>query len=221
MRNDEIMAFPLGKTPKRTLKDIEEWLNPEEVYHLIISKTWPYKKKLAFYRKRDRALMALYFITGGRNNEVLKLKKSNFDLTSDPQFSIIKGMYISKRAKKTIARYGAKVTRRIPIRLPLFGDLLPFTLLVVDYLDELDDEDDLFDFGVRRSHQIIKYVTGKWVHWFRAMSENFYGQVFRDAVKLAKFIGITNVQSVMAYIPFDEKAYEKDLLEKTKTAKQP
>lgn len=210
------MAFPLGKTRKRTLKDIDEWLSPEEVYALILGKTWPYKERLGFYQKRDRCLMALYFLTGGRNNEVLKLRKTNFDLISDPQFVIIEGMYISKRAKKTIARYGAKVSRRINIRLPLSGRLSPFTILVLDYLDVINDEDKLFNFSVRRSHQIIKFATGKWVHWFRAMCENFYGQVFRDAVKLAKFMGVTNVQSVMAYIPFDEKAYEKDLLERTR-----
>lgn len=210
------MAIPLGKAPKRTLKDIQKWLEPEEIYDLIVSKTWPYKERVNFYQKRDHCLMALYFLTGGRNNEVLKLRKNNFDLTSDPEFVIIKQMYISKRAEKTIARYGAKVTRRIPIRLPLFGRLSLFTYLVIDYLQLIDEDDKLFDFGVRRSHQIIKFVTGKWVHWFRAMSENFYGQVFRDAVKLAKFMGVTNVQSVMAYIPFDEKAYERDLREKTR-----
>lgn len=198
------------------MKDIDKWLTPEQIYDLIRVKTWPYKETPDFYKARDRCLMALYFLTGGRNNEVLRLFKSNFDLTSNARFIFIKEMHISKRAKKTIARYGAKVSERIPIRLPLFGKLSPFTFLVQDYLDLLDDDDRLFSFGVRRSHQIIKYVTGKWVHWFRAMSENFYGQIFRDAVKLAKFIGVTNVQSVMAYIPFDEKAYEKDLLERTR-----
>jgi len=205
------MAFPIGKVAKRTLKDIDEWLTPEQIYELIISKKWPYKETPQFYMKRDRCLMALYFLTGGRNNEVLTLKKKNFKLTADPQFIILKGMRISKRTKKTISRFGAKVTRRTNIRLPLFGKLGPFTLLVMDYLDVLDDDDKLFSFGTHRSHQIIKYVTGKWVHWFRAMSENFYGQIFMDAVKLAKFIGVKNVQSVMDYIPFDEKAYEKDL----------
>lgn len=210
------MAVPIGKIAKRTLKDVDEWLTPEEIYDLITSGSWPYKETPTFYKTRDRCLMALYFLTGGRNNEVLRLKKKNFNLTTDPQFIILKRMHISKRTKKTISRFGAKVTKRINIRLPLFGKLSPFTMLVMDYLDLLDDDDKLFDFSVRRSHQIIKHVTGKWVHWFRAMSENYYGQIFMDAVKLAKFMGVTNVQSVMAYIPFDEKAYKRDLLERAK-----
>ena len=210
------MAFPIGRVAKRTLKDVEEWLTPEQIYDLITSRSWHHKENPSFHEKRDRCLMALYFLTGGRNNEVLKLKKKNFDATTHPQFIILKRMYISKRTKKTISRFGAKVTRRINIRLPLFGRLSPFTLLVMDYLDLINDDDKLFDFSVRRSHQIVKHVTGKWVHWFRAMSENYYGQIFMDAVKLAKFMGVTNVQSVMAYIPFDEKAYEKDLLKRTR-----
>lgn len=210
------MRFRRDGTDRRTLKDIEEWLKPEEIYDLITSKSWHYKTDIEFYQKRDKALMSLYFLTGGRNNEALRLRKRNFDQISDPQFILLKGMYISKRTKKTIAKRGPRVTIRTDIRLPLFGRLSPFTLLVLDYLDQIYEEDRLFPFSVRRSHQIIKDVTGKWVHWFRAQSENFYGKVFMDPVKLAKFIGITNIQSVMDYVPFDEKAYEKDLLTRTR-----
>lgn len=206
------MAVPIGNIPKRTLKDIKEWLTPEQIYDLIISKMWPYKETPQFYKKRDRCLMALYFLTGGRNNEVLQLRKKNFDMTSEIKYIVIYGMPISKRSEKTIARYGPKVTQRNPIRLPLFGRLEPFTRLVEDHLASINEKDKLFNFGVHRSHQIIKYVTGKWVHWFRAMTEDFYGKVvFKDSVKLAKFIGVTNVQSVMAYIPLDQEIYKKDL----------
>ena len=209
------MAVPLGPKPKRTLKDIDKWLNAEEIYKLITARTWPYKQTPDFYKTRDRALMALYFLTGGRNNEVVKLKKAQFIVQKE--FVVIKGMHISKRAKKTIAKYGPKVTMREPIYLPRFKSLEPFTQLIINHLEQLkgDPEQKLFLFGTRRSHQIIKFVTGKWVHWFRSMSENFYGEIFGDAVKLAKFIGVTNVQSVMPYIPLDKKAYKRDLKEKT------
>ena len=210
------MAVPLGPKPKRTLKDIDRWLEPEEIYKLITARVWPYKETPQFYHTRDRALMSLYFLTGGRNNEVLRLKKSQFTVQKD--FVVIKGMHISKRTKRVIARYGAKVTKRVPIYLPRFKSLEPFTQLVIDYLNLLQPRSKdalLFNFSVRRSHQIIKFVTGKWVHWFRAMSENFYGELLDDAIRLAKFVGVTNVQSVMPYIPLNEEAYVKDLKEKT------
>lgn len=219
------MAVPLGSKPKRTLKDIDKWLTAEEIYKLITGRVWPYKQTPDFYRTRDKALMALYFSTGCRNNEVLLLKKSQFTVKKD--FVTIRGMYISKRSKKMIARHGAKITTRVPIHLPQLDTLSeekfakalePFTQLIIDHLKLLEPRSKdakLFNFAERRSHQVISFVTGKWVHWFRAMSENFYGKLFGDAVRLAKFMGIINVQSVMPYVPFDEKAYLKDLQEKT------
>lgn len=46
-----------------------------------------------------QALVAALFETGGRVREVLKLRPENFDLRSDPNFIIVKGMPVVKRKK--------------------------------------------------------------------------------------------------------------------------
>lgn len=51
-------------------------------------------------RERDRALLASAFLTGGRINEVLRLKKEHFDLSSDPNLIVIRAMPVSKRFEK-------------------------------------------------------------------------------------------------------------------------
>jgi len=193
----------------RTLSDIKEWLSAAEVYKLITNKTWPYKVNMKYYYARDKALMAIDFVGAFRNNEPLKvLKKSSFEDT--PAWLILRGGKISKRSKKLLARHGARITVRSNISFPKFTHpLQPFTDLVLDYLAMLEPDSVLFRFRERRHHQIVMQATDKWVHWLRAMGENWYGHnVFiNDPVSLAKFIGVVNVQSVMPYTAFDEASY--------------
>jgi len=199
----------MDKVVKRTLKDIDEWLVAGDVYQLITESHWPYKTNVDFYVKRDKALMSIDFVGAFRNNEPLKhLRKTNF--VDAGNWLILEGGRISKRSKKVIAKYGSRVTTREQIRFPKFQHpLQPFTDSVLAYLELLDVDQVLFRFGERRHHQIVYTSTGKWVHWLRAMGENWYGHnVFRnDPVSLAKFIGVVNVQSVMPYTGFDEESY--------------
>lgn len=203
----------LGKGKKRTLKDIDAWLTAKEVYKLITRKTWPYKTNVKFYTARDRALMSIDFVGGFRNNEVLdRLKASDF--VEERAYWVLEGGYISKRTKKTIAKYGSRITTRERIFFPKFQHpLQPFTDLVVDYLRFLEEDTVLFRFGTRRHHQIVYHCTGKWVHWLRAMAENWYGHnVWRNnPIQLAKFIGVVNPASVMPYTGFDEESYQEGL----------
>lgn len=64
---------------RRTNEGIKKRLGLEQIYNLITSRTWPYKERREFYYKRDRALMALLFLTAGRTSEVLSLTKEQFD----------------------------------------------------------------------------------------------------------------------------------------------
>jgi len=199
----------MGKVTKRTLKNIDSWLTAQEVYKLIIAKSWPYKTNIPFYQARDKALMSIDFVGAFRNHEVLKrLRASNF--IEEKSYWILEGGYIGKRSKKTIAKYGSRVTTREHIFFPKFQHpLQPFTDLLINYLQFLEDNQILFRFGERRHHQIVYYCTGKWPHWFRAMSENWYGHnVWRNNPnELAKFIGVVNPTSVMPYTGFDEESY--------------
>ena len=217
---------------RRTLKDIKAWHTSQEIFRLITAKSWPYKTDLEFYRARDKALMAIDFVGGFRNNEPLlyktvfengetkreinsqALRRSNFENTNS--WLILKEAKISKRSAKLIAKYGSRITTRETILFPKYQHpLQPFTDLILDYiLSFLDIADEpLFKFGERRHHQIVYYVTGEWPHWLRSMGENWYGHnVWRnDPVSLAKFVGVVNVQSVMAYVGFDEESYRERL----------
>jgi len=198
---------------KRTLKDIHSWLTAKEVYTLITQKSWPYKTKVKFYQVRDKALMSIDFVGAFRNHEVLnRIRVSSF--VEEKAYWILQDAYIGKRTKKTIAKYGSRVTTREHIFFPKFQHpLQPFTDLLVDYLRLLEDDDLLFRFGERRHHQIVYYSTGMWPHWLRAMAENWYGHnVWRnDPIQLAKFIGVVNPASVMPYTGFDEEDYKESL----------
>jgi len=89
---------------KRTLKDIKFRLNPKQVYNLITGKAYPYAWSRSFYQARDRALLALLYLTGGRISEVLRLRKSQFDFDLDPNFVVIRDMVVVKRKKSIVAK---------------------------------------------------------------------------------------------------------------------
>ena len=113
---------------RRTLEDIKEFLRPSQVYRLITAETWPYKTQPSFYHTRDRALMALLYLTCGRVTEVLSLRKSQFVMDEDPDFVIITNMVVVKRKKKQ--RKAPPIRAEVP--LPKEGPLAKFTELVVE-----------------------------------------------------------------------------------------
>ncbi len=131
----------------RTNEDIKKRLGLEQILRLITSETWPYRTNLAFYRTRDRAFMALLFLTAGRVSGVLSLRKEQFDFEADRNFIIIRNMILVKRLK---TRKGKPVKHRTaPIRdgvpLPRIGPLSKFTRPVQEYLDLLSEpEEKLF-----------------------------------------------------------------------------
>ena len=56
---------------RRTIQTIDEELNPQQIYELITSKEWRYTPKhQTAYACRDRAGMALTFLTAGRVSEI-------------------------------------------------------------------------------------------------------------------------------------------------------
>jgi hypothetical protein len=67
----------------------------------------------------------------------------------------------------------------------------------------------VFQLYVHHGFPCLLQRARRWVHWLRAMGENWYGHnVFiNDHVSLAKFIGVVNVQSVMPCTAFDEARY--------------
>ena len=184
---------------KRTLKDIQYFYRPEQIYELITRKTWPYKTDVDYYTKRDRALMALLFLLACRVNEVLRLRKMQFDFESDPDFIIIRSFYVSKRKEKTIKKYGPKFID-VPIPKREEARLYPFTKLVLDYLPLVGAKDDkLFKMGTRRARQIVTYVTGMWPHWFRSMALSFYVNTLRNVMVVSEMLGVEDIKTLKWY----------------------
>jgi len=196
---------------KRTLKDIKYRLSPKQVYDLICGKAYPYAWSRFFYQTRDRALLALLYLTGGRISEVLRLRKSQFDFDLDPNFVVIRDMVVVKRKKSIVAKEGYPIRE---VALPLKGRLAAFTRLVIKYLELLDEDEKLFKFTRQRAWQIVYYITGKWNHYFRSQAESYLGRyVFRrDPVGLAEYMGIKNVQTLREYVKTSWEDYKRELL---------
>ena len=183
-KKKEKRAHPwLQGVSRRTLSDILTRPGPEEIYKLITTTNIPverarrfyidYKTARRYYQNRDRALMSLLFMCVCRANEVLKLKRRQFDVASDPDFIIIKDFLVSKRKKATLQRRGQTL---IDIVLPKrkSARLYPFTDLVLEHLAVLRRER-VFRFQDRtRVWQIVRGYTGLWPHWFRSMALSFW-----------------------------------------------
>jgi len=194
---------------RRTLNDVY-FLRPSEIYEIITSKSWPYKRDKEFYEKRDRALMALLYLTCGRITEVLSLTKKQFDLESEPNFIIIRNMIVVKRKKKA-KRKSRAIRDEVP--LPKEGPLAPFTKLALDYLQLIENpEDKLFNIGRNRAYKIVRYVTGQWPHWFRSQGESWFGKVFSNIFALKDYVGVVSAEVLSDYVKTDWREYRKQLL---------
>jgi len=201
---------PLGRS-RRTLRNIVRTWSPEEILQLIRSRTWPYRTWAPFYHIRDRALMSLLFLTAGRVGEVITLVLSQFDRKADPQFIIIRNMLTEK-----IGPASSNLPFREEFPLPRSGRLQPFTELVVEYLDKMEEytlsTDRLFPFNRSRAYQIVNHITGKWPHWFRAQGERYYGKVFKDIFKLRDHVNVVNIRTLAKYIKTEWEESREELL---------
>ena len=196
------------RSTRRTLKDIHEFIKPETVYGMIQDgEMWSYKTNTYFYFKRDRALVSLLYLTGGRINEVLNLRKSQFDFKEDPEFIVIKDFEISKRNKQTIQKEGIP---KIDIPLPRVGTFERFTDLVTDYLDILS-KDKLFNIGRCRAWSIVNCMTGKWCHYFRSQKISYMVNLLRSALITAKIHGVKNPQTIAHYYKTEWRLHREEL----------
>jgi len=208
---------PYGRHPKipvsyaearRTLAYIDRYLDPDEIYNMIMNApVWAYKRKKEFYEKRDRALLCLLYMLGCRINELLMLRKSQFDF-SDPEFIIIRNFRISKRKRRTIQREGVP---QVDLPLPREGRLSKFTKTILDYYDVAEER--MFNIGRVRAWQIVKYMTGKWCHYFRSQRLSYLVNTLRSATATAKIMGIKNPQTITHYYKGEWQLFRKELKE--------
>lgn len=211
----KIRAQPwLQGVSRRTLKNIQRTYTPQEIYQLITSRSWPYRTWAPHYHKRDRAFLSLLYLTAGRIGEVLSLRKSQFDRSSDPQFILIRNMITEK-----VGPASSVLPFREEFPLPREGDLGPFTDLVLEYLEELQEEERLFPFKRQRGWRLVNHITGFWPHWFRAQAERMYGKLIgggsQGIYRLRDFLNIANIQTLGKYIKTEWKESREDLLKGT------
>lgn len=197
------------RSTRRTLKDIKRFVDPIAIYRMIVdAPIWMYKRNLSFFAKRDRALLSLLYLTGGRINEVLRLRKSQFSF-DDPEFIVIKDYEISKRKKQTIQKEGIP---KIDFPLPRVGTFQPFTELVLDYLELTHQfKDKLFRFGRCRAWVLVKYMTGFWCHYFRSQKLSYAVNLFKSALITAKIHGIKSPQTIAHYYKTEWTLHREEL----------
>ena len=198
---------------RRTVTQIKTYLKPREIYMLITRKTWDYvpSSQQLFYVARDLAMMSLTYESAGRIKEILSLERDNLEVMDG--YILVSGMNVFKRTQKIIKKYGESITVRDDFPLPLekglfensyYDELIPFSKLVLAYLEKYNPQGRLFKIGRRRAWQIVYYVTGMFPNWFRAQAEHFYGNfIMKDTVKLAKFVKVVNPMQVAHYIGYD------------------
>lgn len=223
------------KSKRRVVTEIHEYLDPAKLFKLIHRKEWPYapsrRNKLGC---RDRAVMATCFASAGRISEVVGgpqivndevvgrhkgLECSHLKFTKD--HIIISSMPVVKRSLKVLKKHGGHAAFRDEFALPLKPDLysnrywdqlIPFAWLLYEYLAIYNPKrGKIFDIEATRAYQIIRHVTGKWPHWFRAQAEHFYGHwLLADTIKLAKFVKVQDPKQVKHYIGYSWKDQLKD-----------
>lgn len=125
--------------------------------------------------KRNKALIALLFLTGGRIEEVLMLKKKNFDFDNEEakrnNAFLVKDM-------KLLKHYSAPGKPKHATRtFPIWNDE-PLVQYLYDWLPEI--ENDLFDITRQRAWQIVEEVGKRLdrplhinTSWFREQREHY------------------------------------------------
>jgi len=183
--------------------------------------------------RRDQALIAALFLTGGRANEVVELRVSNFDLHTNPEYIYVRGMKVSKRYRKleTIKHSDGTrsyVTEPMDVTRGVFT--LPRDEPLVPYLEEWIQtiDDYLFPSPTKKPHlsrqrayQIVKEIGKRvgieiWVHWFRSQRASQLVQEHEFNIHLlADWFRWTKLDTARTYTKLNPSAYNKQY-EKTK-----
>lgn len=187
---------------RRTLRDKGKRVEPEQILEWIENKHWRYSWNREFLELRDKALISLTYLLCGRVSEILRLKREQFK--EHKRFLIVKEYRVLKNKVNPI---------RDDWALPKQGRLAPFTAIIRQYLNQLPrTRNKVFQIKRARAHQIVKKITGKWLHWFRAMGEAYYmRKVFKDPVKCASALRLRRSDTLIEYVPYEWKDYAKQL----------
>jgi len=204
----------IGVKKRSVEQDYRYYDSPKIVWEKIHGPVWGYRNNRAFYEIRDKALMALEYLTICRVSELCRadLKAGYKPSINKGQFHLEGGLLklreviVLKRRElvdgewthiQEISHY--PIRREIP--LPLKGGLSKFTQLILNYLMALDEKEELFKFKRGRAHQIVKHTTGEMNHYFRDMGLKLYARLLDRNIKdLMDFSGHARVETLMKYL---------------------
>lgn len=220
---------------RRVVTQIRDYLSPRQMFKLIHRKEWPYSVfRQKEYACRDRAMMSTCFVSAGRISAIVGGPKTKgrkvvgrhpgllcSNLEVKTKYILVKNMPIVKRSAKLIKKYGLAITKRddfvIPLETGLFNvafwdQLVPFGWLLYEYLAKYSSrKGKIWPYEDTRAYQIIRHITDKYPHWFRAQAEQFYGHfILRDTVRLSKFVGVVDPKQVKHYIGYSWRGELKD-----------
>jgi integrase len=192
---------------RRTLKYIDEYPRPEELYEqLMTGDGWPYMHNREQYILRDRALVSILYLIGLRISEAVRLHKRQFKLQdSDKDYIAIEGIKLSKSKLK------GKPRREQYRRgyLPLDGERVPFSYIVLQYLERLREDDLLFPFQTKRGWQIVNALIGLPCHWLRAFCEDYLYEAWsKDILAVSDYMKV-DARTLQEYIRKRYLRYEK------------
>ena len=177
----------------RTVKDIPEYLDPEQVHqrYIVEATQIPYARSIRRLRIRDKALVAFLYMTGLRISEALSVLKRQVYWDLEPNFVLFKGIKILKHRKKVVFRDKA---------VALDGAMKPFVDVFRQHYERVKRNHALFEVGRARAFRIVRALTGEWPHYFRSQHISYLVNYCElSTLMVADIMGIANVQTLRGY----------------------
>jgi len=196
----------IGIIKRSVEKDYRFYDPPKIVYEKITKSVWPYKERKEFYELRDLTLMCILYLSTARVSEIVRSKVKGGYSPSIKKNQFIKiGNYLMLRRVPIFKRMNIEKMSDYPLRseipFPLKGGLTIFTDSIIDYLDRIEEENELFKFNTKRAWQIVNYITGEFPHYLRDMGLKMWLRLFdKDIVRLQNFSGHKDIKNLARYL---------------------
>ena len=195
---------------------------PGRIWEILNRQTWEYKKNPVIHKVRDLALMSVLYWSSSRISEIVRasiyqttngelqhigdlpsVKTSQF-VKVEKDFLNLRDLRIMKRQVQQVDDY----PKRNEIRFPLSGDLSTFTEPLLEYLEYLGPNDELFHFKNKRGYPIVSHCTklpnadqGLMPHFLREMGLKFRLRLYDKNVKqLQDFSGHSSIENLLRYL---------------------
>lgn len=196
--HDRIKIKSSGRTIVRKKKRKIEWgekiLSRNEILAMIskIPKDFRrFENKGLMYR----ALISLLYLTGARINELLTIKKSQFEFTQDQETGI---KYVIVNNIPTLKRKPMQYRTQF-MRKDIEEEFIEHVRL---WMAELTNDDALlFPINSSRAWQIVEKYTGKWDHYFRHARNTDLARLYGfNSYWLQKWNGWSRISSSEPYV---------------------